>query len=133
MNLRPLLIRKVLLFWKPVIWLVLICYGLFLPVKELPMKSFLNIPYFDKLVHFILFFVLCLFLFRPIKLLQLKQYIFAPFISITLGAFLELVQHSISSSRNSDIFDFLANFSGIMISILFDHFLISGKKWEKLF
>ena len=133
MNSNSSMIRKVMLFWKPVIWLSLICYGLFLPANELPMKSFLNIPHFDKMVHFSLFFVLCLLLFRPIKSLQLKQYLWAPLFSIALSAMLELIQHSISSSRNSDIFDLTANVSGILISVLFYHFLVSGRKWEKLF
>ena len=133
MYLNQVFIKKAIQFWKPAIWLALICYGLFLPANELPMKSFLKIPNFDKMVHFSLFFVLCLLLFRPVKLLQLKTYFFAPLISIALGAMLELVQHSITSSRNSDIFDFLANFSGILASLLFYHFFVSGKRWEKLF
>ncbi len=133
MYLLPVFVKKVLRFWKPVIWLILICYGLFLPAHELPLKPFLQIPYFDKMVHFTLFFVLCLLLFRPFKTLQLKQYFLAPLTSIAIGALLELVQHSITSSRNSDIFDFLANLSGILASILFYHYFVSEKKWEKLF
>jgi len=125
--------KNIILFWKPFIWFVLICYGLFLPANELPVKSLLNIPHFDKMVHFSLFFVLCLLLFRPFKFLQLKHYFWSPLISITLSALLELVQHTISSSRDSNIYDFLANFSGIMVSILFYHFFVSGKKRETLF
>ena len=128
-----LAIRKLLLFWKPVIWLALICYGLFLPVNNLPMKSFLNIPYFDKMVHFSLFFVLCILFYRPFKLLNLKQYIWAPLFAIALSGLLEFIQHSISSSRHTDIFDFAANTTGVMVSVLFYHFFVNGKKWEKLF
>ena len=132
MNIMPEFTRKMILFWKPVIWLALICYGLFLPANDLPMKPFLKIPHFDKLVHFSLFFVLCLLLFRPFKSLQLKQYIWAPFFSITLSALLELIQHSITSSRNSDIFDLIANITGILASLLFYYFVVSGRKMEKL-
>lgn len=132
MNFMPDFVRKMLLFWKPIIWLALICYGLFLPANDLPMKPFLKIPHFDKLVHFSLFFVLCLLLFRPFKSLQLKQYIWATLSSITLSALLELIQHRITSSRNSDIYDLIANITGILTSLLFYHFLISGRKLEKL-
>ncbi len=130
--LSSVFIKKLFQFWKPFVWLILICYGLFLPANELPAKSLLKIPHFDKMVHFSLFFVLCLLFFRPFKSLQLKQYFFAPLISVTISALLELVQHSITSSRSSDIHDFLANFSGILVSVLFFHFFVSGKKWEKL-
>lgn len=130
-NLTP--IKKMLLFWKPVLWLALICYGLFLPANDLPIKPFLRIPHFDKIVHFSLFFILCLLLFRPIKLLKLKQYIWAPFFSISLSALLELIQHNITSSRHSDLLDFIANSTGVLMSILFYYIFVSERNWEKLF
>ena len=133
MNFIAGLARKMLLFWKSTIWLALICYGLFLPANELPMKPLLKIPHFDKMVHFSLFFVLCLLLFLPFKSLKLKQNIWAPFLSIALSALLELIQHSLTSTRNSNVFDFMANITGILASLLFYHFLVTGKKWEKLF
>ncbi len=124
---------KIKLFWKPLIWLALICYGLFLPANDLPLKPFLKIPHFDKMVHFGLFFVLCLLLFRPFKKLKMNYLIIAPAISITLGAVLETIQHLLSHSRSSNIYDFLANTAGIITSILFFHFFVSGKKWEFVF
>jgi VanZ family protein len=129
----PIAVKNIIPFWKPLLWLTLICYGLFLPANELPIKPFLKIPHFDKMVHFSLFFGLCLLLFRPFKLAQLRQYFWAPVISIGFSAVLELVQNSITSSRSSNIYDFLANLSGILVSILFYHFLVSEKKWENLF
>lgn len=126
-------VRKILLFWKPVLWLAFICYGLFLPANNLPIKPFLMIPHFDKLVHFSLFFVLCLLLFRPFKLLKMKRYFWAPLISILLSGSLEIIQHTISSSRHTDIYDFTANISGVLLSILFYYFFVSEKIWEKLF
>lgn len=124
---------KLYLFRKPLIWLALICYGLFLPARDLPMKPFLlEIPYFDKMVHFSLFFVFAMLLYRPFKQLNLKYLFWAPFTAILLGALLESAQRTISSTRDTDIYDFLANTTGIIISILFYHYLVSGKKWERL-
>lgn len=120
-------------FWKPVVWLALICYGLFLPASNLPVKPFLNIPHFDKMVHFSLFFVLCLLLFRPFKKITLNYFFWAPLTAIFLGALLESIQHFASSTRSSDFYDFLANATGIAASILFFFVFVSGKKWEKLF
>jgi VanZ family protein len=110
---------KIFLFIKPIIWLLLICFGLFMPANELPVKPFLNIPHFDKLVHFSLFFVLCIFLFKPFKKLKLKHYYLAPATSIFLGLLLEISQQYITNTRSSDLFDFLANTAGIVTAILF--------------
>ena len=124
---------KIVKFWKPIVWLAIICYGLFIPANELPTKPFMNIPHFDKMVHFSMFFLLCLLLFRPFKKLELKYYFLAPLISIAFGALLEWAQQTISVTRSSDIFDFMANASGIAFATLFYYLLVSGRKWEILF
>lgn len=124
---------KILHFWKPILWLAIICYGLFIPAGNLPTKPFLSIPHFDKLVHFSLFFGLCLLLFRPFKKLKFKSYFWAPVISVLMGLLLETTQQLITISRSSDFYDFLANTVGIVAATLFFYFFVSGKKWEILF
>lgn len=124
---------KILYFWKPLLWLAIICYLLFIPANDLPTKFFFRIPQFDKIVHFALFFVFCLFLLRPLKMLQLKYYLIAPLISILLGAILEFIQHILSVTRNSSIYDFVANALGVFAAVLFFYLFVSGRKWEKLF
>ena len=124
---------KLAYFWKPLLWLAIICYALFIPAGDLPIKPFLKIPHFDKLVHFGLFFVFCLLLLRPFKKLQLKYYLLAPLISIILSAILEFSQHVISNSRSSDINDFIANSLGVIAAVVFYYLFVSNRKWEKLF
>lgn len=124
---------KIKLFLKPILWLALICYGLFIPVNNLPARPFLNIPHFDKLVHFGLFLVFCLLLFRPFKTLKLKPYFWAPAVSLALAGLLEITQQLISASRSSNLYDFFANAAGIAASIIIYRLIIDGKKWEKLF
>ncbi len=124
---------KITFFIKPIIWLLLICYGLFLPAKDLPVKPLLEIPHFDKIVHFGLFFVFSLLLFRPFKKLGKRHMFWAPFSAIILSGFLESIQHTISGTRSSNIYDFIANVSGILTSVLVFHYFISGKKWGKFF
>lgn len=124
---------KITYFWKPLLWLAIICYALFIPAKDLPVKPFLNIPHFDKMVHFVLFFVLCVLLLRPFKRIQLKYYILSPLISLILGALLEFSQHSLSKTRSSDIHDFIANAAGIITAVVFYYLFVSSRKWEKLF
>jgi len=125
------IMNKIQLFIKPLIWLALICYGLFLPADKFPDKSFLTIPHADKIIHFGLFFVFCLLLFKPFKHLKVSPYFWAAGISLVFAAVLEIIQQTISSSRTSNIYDFIANTAGIVFSLLIYHFLISGKKWEK--
>jgi glycopeptide antibiotics resistance protein len=124
---------KIIYFWKPLLWLAIICYALFIPAEDLPIKPFLNIPHFDKIVHFSLFFVFCLLLLRPFKRLQFNYYLLAPFISISLSACLEFSQHSLSHSRHSDIKDFIANSLGVVASVMFYYLFVSERKWEKLY
>ena len=124
---------KILSFWKPALWLAIICYGLFVPASSLPTKPFLSIPHFDKIVHFSLFFGLNILLMRPLKKLNLKYYLLAPAISVSFGLVLEYEQHIITISRNTDIYDFFANVTGIIVATAFYYFFVSGKKWEKLF
>ncbi len=124
---------KILYFWKPLLWLAIICYLLFIPANDLPTSFFSKIPHFDKIVHFTLFFVLCLFLLRPLKRLNRNHYLLAPLFSIICSGLLELIQHSLSSTRQSDIYDFLANSLGVLSSVLFFYLFVSGRKWEKLF
>lgn len=124
---------KIIYFWKPLLWLAIICYALFIPAGDLPVKPLFKIPHFDKMVHFTLFFVFCLFLLRPFKKLQLKYYILAPLISIILSGILEFSQQALSKTRSSDMYDFIANTMGIVASVLFFYLFVSGRKWEKLF
>lgn len=122
---------KLKFFVKPIIWLLIIFYGLFIPANSLPKKPFMMIPHFDKLVHFGLFFVFCLLLFVPFKKIKTNHLFWAPLVSFALSALLETVQHIVSSSRSSNLYDFLANSMGILAALLFFHFIASGTKMEK--
>jgi len=124
---------KIIYFWKPLLWLAIIIYALFIPAKDLPIKPFLNIPHFDKMVHFSLFFVFCILLLKPLKKLQLKYYIIAPVFSIILSGLLEFSQHPLSHTRTSDYHDFIANSTGVIAATVFYYLFVSNRKWEKLF
>jgi VanZ family protein len=125
--------KTILYFWKPILWLILTCYALFIPATKLPVEPFLRIPHFDKIVHFGLFFTLCLFLVRPFKKLTRNGYFMAALTSIGLSGMLEFIQHLLSSTRQSDIFDFLANTTGVLSALLFFKLFVEKRKWEMLF
>ena len=121
------------IFWKPLLWLALICYGLLIPADELPKEPFLQIPHFDKFVHAVMFFGFSLLLFRPFKKMNVKHYFFAPLTAIFFGVILETSQQMLSQTRSSDIYDFAANLAGIILSVFFYKYLVSRRKWEKFF
>lgn len=108
------------------------CYLLFVPANQLPSEPFLRIPHFDKIVHFSMFFILCMLSFRPVKSLTQNYYFWTPLLTLLAAAILESVQHTISVSRHTDIYDFLANSAGLTAATIFYRYFVSGKKLEKL-
>lgn len=123
---------KVTLFWKPLLWLLMICYLLFVPADQIPSKPLFEIPHFDKLVHFVLFMVFSLLLYKPMRFLKSGYPYLAPLFATILAVSLEISQHSLSQTRSSDLKDLLANLAGILFSIVLYRGLFYGKKLEKI-
>ena len=123
---------KISNYWRITLWLLIMCYLLFMPASQLPAQPFLKIPHFDKIVHFSMFFVLCLLLFRPVKQQTPNFYFWTPMIAVLLAVVLEFSQHRLSASRHTDLFDFLANTAGLLAATVFFRYFVAGKKLEKL-
>ncbi|WP_297085988.1 VanZ family protein [uncultured Draconibacterium sp.] len=124
---------KIAPYWRLAIWLIIMSYLLFLPAGQLPSKPFIQIPHFDKLAHFGMFFILCLLTFRPAKVFTPNYYFWTPLLTLVAAVFLEYIQHKISPSRHSDIYDLWANAAGLSAATMF-YALFVNKKWlEKVF
>lgn len=123
---------KITHYWRLAIYFGIMCYLLFMPASQLPSKPFLNIPHFDKIVHFGMFFVLCILMFRPIKQWTPNYYFWTPIATLVLAVFLEFMQQKITKSRSSDVYDLWANVAGLMTAVLFYRFFINNKFLEKL-
>ena len=119
-------------YWRITTWFVIMCYLLFIPASQIPSEPFMNIPHFDKIVHFSLFFILCLLMFRPVKPLTPNYYFWAPVCSLVVAVVLEFSQQKISETRHTDIYDFIANTAGLLSATIVYRYFISGKKLEKL-
>lgn len=104
-------------FWLAVCWTGLI---LFLSFKAPAGMPKVNILYLDKIVHFMFYFVFvflwCRFLFFK-QLTQKKHLIILFLISIALGICIELGQGYLTTTRQADFFDALANASGSLFGI----------------
>jgi len=94
-----------------------------MPGDDLPEKGFFNIPYFDKIVHFGLYFILALLLVYPLKNTRLPVYTVVLAFSFLLGGGLELLQDYCTTSRSGSWFDLLADLTGAFSGlILFAHY-----------
>lgn len=82
-------------------------------------SSMLDIDYGDKVFHFGAHTILVLLLFCSFyKLKLLRALILAAIISIIYGIIIEVLQGSLTASRQFDVFDIIANCSGMLIAVV---------------
>ena len=112
--------KNILKFWKSILWAAVIAFLLLLPGDKIPEKKLLDIPHFDKIVHAALFM-----LFEFLLLIEAKFLINfkIPRLKLTLLAIgyallTEWLQYLFAISRDGDWNDFLADVTGILISLV---------------
>jgi VanZ family protein len=114
-------VLKNLYFWIAFSWTVVVAYFCLAPASDIPSVS---IPNLDKLAHSFFHFVLTknLFLFFKKKLKkknQTKLLVGAVFFSLFFGIGIEVLQSRLTTTRNGDFFDVLANFTGALLALVF--------------
>ena len=112
---------KNLYFWIAFSWTVVVAYFCLAPASDIPSVS---IPNLDKLAHAFFHFVFTtlwfLFFKKQVKKKnQIKLLGGAVFLSLFFGIGIELLQSRISTTRNGDFFDVLANFTGALLALVF--------------
>ena len=122
-------------YWKTILWAVVILILSSIPGNEVNKIHFINIPYFDKFVHFSMYLVLSfLFFFDMSKLseskkLNLSNVSFVILVSISYGISMELLQKYLFIERSAELADFFANslgsFTAIVVYWFFRKYLIS--------
>ncbi len=84
-----------------------------------------HIPNVDKIFHFSAYFVLAILwyitLFFQFKINKNKSIIYAICFSVVFGIIIEILQGSITTSRQSDINDVFANTLGALLATLLIH------------
>ena len=82
--------------------------------------DFIRIPYLDKIVHFGLYFMLMfvIILEHRKSFPDTRILILISFIPIVFGAFIELGQSGLTTSREGDILDIIFNSAGVVCAIL---------------
>lgn len=82
--------------------------------------SFINIPYFDKIVHFGMYFgLMSVIIFENRKTLRSTRHLFLiSLIPLFYGILMEILQSTLTLTRTGSFFDALFNCVGILVSIL---------------
>ena len=121
---------------KAFVWASLIFIGSSISGESLNGVKLINIPGFDKLIHFTWYFVLCLLLLTAVSKqrgkLTLGQIILISFICFSYGGILEILQGTVFTKRSQDIFDFIANCSGAIVATVAFGWFFKRKFWRKV-
>lgn len=91
-----------------------------IPQQEDP----ITIPYFDKIVHFLMYFVFSwLFLYENFhsniakKKKPIKIYLITIFLSLIIGGIIEIIQSDFTTYRSGNIFDWYFDMAGSITAI----------------
>jgi len=122
-------------FIKAFVWAVLIFIGSALSGDTLNGVKLINIPGFDKLIHFTWYFFLFLFLAAGTYKWKGKMSVFNAVIILTVcifyGGMLELLQGSVFNKRSENIIDFIANCTGAILASLIFLKIFKRRFWQK--
>lgn len=82
--------------------------------------SIFNIPFFDKIVHFGMYFVLMsvIILENRHSIKSNRQLILTALIPLFYGILMEIFQAVLTTTRNGSIYDLFFNSAGIVVSLL---------------
>lgn len=127
------LYTKLALFIKPFIWLLFIAVLSLMPAEDLPKVPLRDLPQFDKMIHFAMYFMLAVLLVKPLQRLHLPVWLIVLLTSIIIGGLIEILQFAITNYRSASWFDFLADITGAIAGVLAYGMMVSGKWWERYF
>ncbi|GET20551.1 VanZ family protein [Prolixibacter denitrificans] len=103
-------------------WFIVILYLTLTPAGDIPKLSLLSIPYFDKVVHFTMYFVMSMLLAGYFH--QFKKYsnqkilLINALLLIFIGGLLEILQYELPINRDCSWGDFAANTTGAITGTL---------------
>ena len=110
------------LFWRNILWAMIIFILCSIPGDDLPKTSAVSIPHFDKLVHFGMFFIMGIFLIAELryqtKFNKLTRVSIALSLIAIYGGFIEYLQQNFFSNRSGDFWDLFADILGGILAIL---------------
>jgi glycopeptide antibiotics resistance protein len=112
---------KLKYFLPSFIWALIILVITLLPASKIPAISLLKLKFVDKIIHFTMYFVFAMLLslgFYFQKNLKVRiVLIFSFLVSFILAGLTEIMQHYMIIGRKGDVFDVLANLTGIIAGL----------------
>jgi len=121
-------------FWKSGVIALIILVASCVNFGSSDIPPHFEIPFADKIVHFMMYFVLTavvsldILRYRKTKYKLLKFLALATIIAIFFGGVMELAQHFLTVSRQGDILDFAANATGASTATFAYYFTIVSIK-----
>jgi VanZ like family len=122
-------------YWKSIIWAGIIFILSAISGNELNKVHFINIPNFDKIVHFSLYFILLFLLLaartKTIHYKQIKSrnaYVFAT-TTFIYSLTNEVLQKTVFVSRSFETVDLIANLLGIICCLFVFQYYNKKLKW----
>jgi len=118
---KPLLIS--------ILWALFILLLCLIPGEEIDKYNRIDVPYLDKLVHIIMYWILGVLLASSIRRSLLYQknpfiaYLSVIILALLWGGGIELLQGYHVFSREPDVFDFIADAVGVVSGLLSYFFL----------
>jgi hypothetical protein len=98
-------------------WLLIMSVLFFLPGSALPKENWLDLIYFDKIVHIGLFAVL-IFLWRSSFILDFNNYnLLLLFLALLYGLLVEFIQLMWVPNRSFDLYDVLSDMTGSVLGL----------------
>ena len=105
--------KKLILTALVICYMLLIIVGSISNLIDVPRQ---NIELQDKIIHFVAYALLCFLLFLMIESYKLRNNLkYSILVSIVFGAAIEFLQLNLTSYRSFEIFDIIANVTGILI------------------
>lgn len=115
-------------FWPSFGWGVVVLIACGIPGNEMNSMPLINIPYIDKIIHFLFYFAFAILLQNSYKSyyqsIKQSSYLYTALISIIFGAIVELLQKYAFVNRGADWFDLLSNIAGLLVGLVF-FFIVS--------
>ena len=95
-----------------------------MPSDQMSKVSWINIPHFDKVIHFMLYFIFTLLLIsgnnsqKHQRRVTINAILWAAAISLPYGIVVEVLQHFIFTTRSAEFWDIVANILGFLTASL---------------
>jgi VanZ family protein len=110
--------------WRSIGWALFILVLCGIPGNQISKVKIIEIPHFDKFVHFLFYFVFTLLLIsenntqKSHRKVTVNAILIAAVFSLCYGAFIEVLQKEIFVRRSGDIMDMIANTLGFLVAVI---------------